>query len=366
MKLTPAKLTEKHNPSVDKESLDTYVDKAPFIRDLVEVRDLKKSRDTYLKGWLREAVDGVLHPHFSLGNVSSYRSGCSRPNLQNIPVRDADVKKLLRTAIIPSPGHQLLEADLKAAEVCVSACYHKDPVMIEYIKDPTKDMHRDMAMQLFFLGADQVTKDARYTAKNGFVFPEFYGSYWKQVAPAIWETLQKLGVSLTDGTPMFDHLKECGIKGYPDFERHVQEVEDNFWDRRFKVYSQWKLNTVEDYLRKGYLEFHTGFRISGPLDRKQIVNLPIQGSAFHCLLWSLTRLNQMAYQEGWKSKWVSQVHDSAICDLDPAEKEMVIARIKQVVTVYLPKHWKWIIVPMKIDIEIAPVNKPWFEKREEK
>lgn len=364
LKLNPTKFTDKNNASVDKDALDSLADKAPFVRKLVEVKEMKTARDVYLKGWLRESVNGLLHPMFSLSSVRSYRSSCSKPNLQNVPVRDEGKHKMLRTAIIPSPGNQLVEADYKRVEVSVAACYTKDPVLIKECKDTNVDMHRDTAMELFKLPQYEVSKGIRHTSKNGFVFPEFYGDYYKQVAPRIWETMEKQNLrTAKSNISLREHLANKGINTYEKFESHVQEVEDVFWNVRFKVYNKWKWDTYNDYLCKGYLDTLTGFRCSGPLDRKQICNYPIQCSAFHCLLWSLIRLNKIAQQQKWKSKLVLQIHDSVICDLYPPEKEMVIETIKRVTTKELPEQWPWIIVPLQVDMEITGIDEAWYYKK---
>ncbi len=299
-----------------------------------------------------------------IANEICVHNSCSRPNLQNVPVRDPEKQKMLRSAILPTPENQLMEADFKGVEVCASACVHKDPVLIDYIKDKTKDMHRDMAMELFILPSkEMVSKEARHASKNGFVFPEFYGDYYGQIAPALWDTMQRRNLKIANQeTTILQHLKIQGIKKYPDFEDHVKKIEHNFWNKRFKVYNKWKWDYFDLYLRRGYLETLTGFRCSGPLDKKQVCNYPIQSIAFHCLLWSLTRLVNIAEEEQWKSKIVLQIHDSAIFDLCPPEREMVIKTVKRVASVELPEHFSWICVPMSVDLDITPINGSWYEK----
>jgi len=68
---------------------------------LLEIRKLKKIKDTYLDSYLREQVDGIVHAFFNLNNVRSGRSGSSNPNLQNVPRRDEEAMHIVRRAIIP-------------------------------------------------------------------------------------------------------------------------------------------------------------------------------------------------------------------------------------------------------------------------
>jgi uracil-DNA glycosylase family 4 len=363
LKLKPKKYTNKQVPSTDKESIAAYAKQVKFLKIMQEIKKKKTAMD-FLKGWSRESVDGKLNPQFSLSVAETFRSACSHPNLQNIPVRDVDNQKLLRTAIKPSEGNQLLEVDFKGIEVCVSACYHKDPVMIAYIKDKSKDMHRDMAMQLFKLKKEEVSKPIRHLSKNGYVFPEFYGSYWKQVAPAVWDTIKEREPKTMDGIFLLDHLKQNGLGTLNLFTEHVKSVENDFWNRRFKVYAKWKEDRCNEYIKKGYLETLTGFRCSGPLKKNQIVNFPIQGSAFHCLLWTLIQLHKKIKKYKFKSEICSQVHDSLIINLVPEEKEEIFSSLKNIITKKLPEHFPWIIVPMELEAEITPIDGSWYDKKE--
>ena len=148
----------------------------PELELILKVRKLKRVRDTYLLAFEREQVNGYIHPFFNLHLVTTYRSSSDHPNFQNIPKRDEESMQLCRRALYPRPGHQLLEIDYSGLEVRIAACYHKDPTMLEYIRNPKSDMHGDMAKQIFLL--NDFNKEThgvlRQAAKNVFVFPEFY------------------------------------------------------------------------------------------------------------------------------------------------------------------------------------------------
>ncbi len=138
--------TEKGGLKLDVEVLDKI--DHPFIRLYSQYLKLDKLQGTYLRGIKSQLCRGYLHPFFNLHKVITYRSSSDSPNFQNLPIRDSEIAKLLRTAFIPRPGHLIIENDFKGIEVCASVCYNLDPVLISYIKDPTKDMHRDCAMRL--------------------------------------------------------------------------------------------------------------------------------------------------------------------------------------------------------------------------
>jgi len=247
-------------------------------------------------------------------------------------------------------------------------------VMMKYIADPSKDMHRDMAMECFMLSREQVTKQLRFYAKNCFVFPEFYGSYWRQVAPNLWDSCRNLETA--DGVRVEDHLADQGINGLGEhssnyktgriastgFYEHVRNVENDFWGRRFKVYAEWKKRWFDKYQHTGWFPTKTGFRCSGLMKRNDVINYPVQGSAFHCLLWSLIRL--VRWTKGRRSKIVGQIHDSIIADVHQSELDEYIETARQVMTVDLRKAWPWIVTPLDIEVEASDTN--WWEKKEMK
>jgi DNA polymerase I len=343
----------------------------PFVKDYLRMEKLKKADATFLNGIEREMVDGFLHPVFSLNMARTYRSSSDSPNFQNFPVRDADIGKLIRRCFVPRPGGVLVEMDYGGIEVKVAACYHKDPVMLEYIHDPTKDMHRDMAAQIYCIEPEQVSKKARYCAKNQYVFPEFYGSYWGQCAPHLWDSIAKHGLEV-DGVSIKKLLRRKGIKllgempeqGSPKpgtFLRHVQEVEQDFWGVRFKVYDRWKKRWWDDYMKRGGFKTLTGFWIEGVMGRNDVINYPVQGSAFHCLLWSLIRLQRELRWGKMRALIVGQIHDSIVADVPADELDDFLPLAKRIMTEEIRKHWKWIIVPLDIEAEVSESN--WFEKK---
>jgi DNA polymerase-1 len=363
-------------PTVDVEVLSAL--KIPFVDKLLEVERCKKVRSTYLRGILREVdSDGFLHPFFNLHIPVTYRGSSDHPNFQNMPIRNPEYAELIRRAFIPrSPNHYLVEADYKGIEVCAAACYNQDPVLIEYIKDPSKDMHRDMALECFLLNKRQVDKKIRQTTKNSFVFPEFYGNIYTACATDLWNDIDRYNLKLPNGIGLKKHLRKFGIKRLGDcdpktdpkagsFEKLIYEVEQDFWTNRFFEYAEWKRKWYSDYQSRGYIDTLTGFRQEGIFKRNEIINYPIQGSAFHCLLWSLIQLVKTELRKyKLKSKIIGQIHDSIVGDVPNGELRDYIQLLQEVMVDKLRKHWKWIIVPLTVEFEVAPKGKSWFEKKE--
>ncbi len=345
----------------------------PFVKQLIAVEKLKKLRSTYLLGVLRETVDGILHPFYNLHLARTYRSSSDSPNFQNLPIRDPQLAKLLRRAFIPRKGRILVEVDYERVEVNVGACYHLDPTMLNYISDPSTDMHRDACMECFKLTQEQVSKGARSLTKNQFTFPEFYGSYYPNVARGLWDGIDSFSATRADGMGLKECLAEQGITRLGacnpkqpaengTFERHIQEVERCFWDVQFAVYAQWKKDEFAEYQRKGWMKSLTGFVYQGIYKRNKVANYKIQGSAFHCLLWSLIRVVRWLRKSKMKTRVIGQIHDSLLLDVVKDELDDVLAGVRRITLDELRKAWRWIVVPLGIDIEGSDRN--WFEKKE--
>jgi DNA polymerase I-like protein with 3'-5' exonuclease and polymerase domains len=368
-KLTPATNTVSGQGSTDEEALTML--NIPELNDLLQIRKLKKIRDTYLEAFVREQVDGWIHPSFNLHLVQTYRSSSDSPNFQNIPKRDKEAMLICRKALLPRPDHQLLEMDFGSLEVRIAAAYHKDPMMLKYITDPTTDMHKDMAQQIFCI--DRLDRSLpehkmlRDATKNGFVFPQFYGDYYKNCAHNLaigWGKLTNskwkpgTGIKMPEGT-LADHLISQGIKSYSQFEEHIRVIEKDFWENRFRIYNRWKEKWWKMYQKNGYVDLLTGFRCSGLMRKNEVINYPVQGSAFHCLLWSFIQTDKIMLKEKWDTKIIGQVHDSLILDVAPDELSHVVNTIKNVTCVDLPKAYSWINTPLDIEADVSGVNQSW-------
>ncbi len=369
--------TESGRPSTDEAALQKFDN--PFVDKLVRMLKYEKALGTFLKGIEKEVVGDRLHPFFNLHTVRTYRGSSDSPNFQNFPVRDKEIAELIRRMFIASPKSVLVENDFKGIEVSCSACYHKDENFISYITTPGKDMHRDMAAQIYCLEPGQVSKDARYGAKNKFVFPQFYGDYYIACAKSLWEWIDKGKLKREDGISLKQHLVGHGITELGDFDpdkdeggrpqpgtfqHHLKEVENDFWNKRFRGYGQWRKDWYAAYLEKGYFDLLSGFRIYGNFSRNQTTNYPVQGSAFHCLLWTLIQVNKALHRYKMKSKVVGQIHDSLIGDVREDELKDYLELVEHTVSVRLRKHYPWLIVPMEVEVEISP--RSWWEKKEVK
>jgi DNA polymerase I-like protein with 3'-5' exonuclease and polymerase domains len=108
----------------------------------------------------------------------------------------------------------------------------------------------------------------------------------------------------------------------------------------------------------------TGFRCSGVMSFNDCINYPVQGAAFHCLLFSFIRLDEIIQREQWQSRLIGQVHDSMVSDTHPSELKHVAKTIVRVTCKELPAAWKWINLPLSVDADICDIDAPWSEKHE--
>ena len=370
-KIKPASKTKKSDKGSTTEDALASLG-IPELDILLKIRKLKKLRDTYLESFIRENNDGVIHPVFNLNFVVTYRSSASDPNFQNIPKREKEAMTITRNCLIPRKGHQLMEVDFGQLEVRIAACYHNDPTMLKYLRDPTTDMHRDIAMQVFKLSkydkANSTHSTLRKAAKNGFVFPQFYGDYFKPCAINMGHKWCRLpngkwkkgqGPELKPGYHLSDHMISKGIRSMDDFISHIKTIEAHFWNKRFPVYKEWKTKHWELYQKNGFVDLLTGFRCRGVMSENDAINYPIQGAAFHCLLWSYIRIDSILEQKKLKSKLIGQIHDAIVLDVHPDEVVQVMTICKQVMTVDLPNTWKWINVPMEVEFDLGEVDVSW-------
>lgn len=347
--------------------------KIPFVEKYFEAKKLDKALNTFLMGTKREIVDGFVHPFQNLHTAESYRPSVDSPNYANQPVRNKTIAKIVRSAVVSRFGDdgELLEADFESHEVKTSCFYHKDANFIKYVTGGG-DMHHDTAKDIYLLSESEIEgKDTRYAAKNKFVFPGFYGAYYITMTPDLWDAMDELSLVTKLGIPMQEHLRKRGIKtrGQCDpqqepvtgtFEAHVRKCQELFW-ARFPTYVQWKEDWWRAYQRDGGFHTLSGFTNKGIFRRNQVLCDANQGTAFHCLLWSLIRLRWEMLRKKMRSKIVLQIYDSQLIDCHKSETDDIKEMVKRISTIAVAQAWRWITVPLSIEFQICEGN--WYEKR---
>jgi len=372
---------------VNKTVLEKLRTELPFLKDFQDIERLKYTKATYFAGIQRELIrhhkDWYVHPSYNLNTVITIRSSCNAPNFQNIPVRNPVIAEMVRKCYIPPDGWYFVEVDFEQLEVKISYCYHKDPTMGKYLNENV-DYHRQFASRIFMADEDQISKNARYAAKNMFTFPQFYGSVYFQCAEALWNSMDVLdGMRLMKegddpknptGRSLRNHLERKGItklgKCDPQintrtgtFEHHIKQLEKTLWEDEFPVYNEWKRTWYDKYLRDGGFMMKTGFAVNAFLKRNDVINYPVQGPAFHCMLKCLIKISKWLRKYKMKSKMVGEIHDSAQFVCPHNELQDVLTYCHWVMTVWLPRELKWIIAPMETETEVSPRGESWYAKK---
>ena len=356
----PPVLTDKGNRSVDEKALKKI--NSLFCQNLLKLRKLIKLRSTYMAQFKRFSFNGKIHPSFGLNIPVTFRSQSDTPNLQNIPKHDKFSKKACRRGIIPRIGGGLLSSDFSGIEVGISACYNKDKNLIKYVTDEGTDMHRDTAMDIWMLPKSEITQDIRFSGKSGWVFPQFYNSYYVNCAIDLWDTY--LDLETMSGETLKKHMAKKGIRDLDSFTAHCKKVEGKFWGERFRTYKLWKDQINKEYQRKGYLETYFGFQFTGYMSRNECCNYQTQGTAFHCLLWTLLEVEREIKRKRMRSLLVGQIHDDMMTDYVENELKEIIEIIDYFGTERIREVHPWIIIPLKIDHEISGIDGNWAEMDE--
>lgn len=353
-----------------------------WTKALIEWRQINKITGTYIAQFEREIdTNGRMHPSFTLHIARTYRSSSKDPNFQNIPNRDKDAKAATRKGIIPSKGRRIATVDLGSHEVRVAAILSQDPKLMWYCSQSDSDMHLDVATRIWDVDKELVTKEIRFHSKSGFVFAEFYGSYYVNCAVNMWEWCADL--KLKDGTSLRKHLKEVGIlsgssKGMTKMKirgriqtisthlaqliDHMKEVEKWFWEE-FSALREWQFNLIDTYQRKGWVEMPFGFKRNDLMGNNEVINSSIQGTAFHILLWLFIEMNKICKRD-FESDVCGQIHDEIVFDLCDHELQDILNISERLVTKDIVKAHPWINVPLIAEPEVTEIDESWFYKKE--
>lgn len=345
-----------------------------YVTEFLRLQKFQKLKTTYLDTLEREWVDGRVYCSLNLHNVKSFRGSADSPNLNNLPSRNAGITKYVKSVISPPEGHYLVEIDYSALEVHVAACYHRDPTMIDNLNSGY-DIHTSVSKQCYryddawIKGNVKLAKELRTAAKSDAVFSWFYGNYYIDVALRLWKTAVR--------TNMLDYLASQGIKrlgveydhkeqkwveqsGPDAMVTHIKAVEFDFWKVRYPQYDQWRRDWYKAYEQKGFFETLTGFTWWGAEKRNFVINAPVQGSAFHCLLQSIIDIDAEITKRRMDSRLFLEIHDSLLAIVPKHELHDFVGMAKEIMTTKLRAKWPWLILPLKVETEISNVS--WFDK----
>lgn len=297
----PAKKKTKSGYSTGAEVLESLKYAHPAVSLLLNYRQLAKLKSTYADGLVTcVAADGRIHSTFNQTEARTGRISSSEPNLQNIPVRTKEGKRLRKYFIAP-PGKVLCDADYSQIELRVLASIANDENMINAFSGGT-DIHTATAAQVFGLPEEMITPELRSRAK-AVNFGIVYGI-------GAFSLSKDIGVTRAEA----DRYIKNYLASYPSVAAYME-------------------NTIEQAKKTGYVTTYYGRRRYLPelsnsngnlraFGERVARNAPIQGTAADIIKIAMIRVYERLKAEQPDARLILQVHDELIveCDEENAEK----------------------------------------------
>lgn len=306
------------------------------VKFILDYRQLAKLQSTYIEGLMKEVhpEDGKVHTTFQQALTSTGRLSSTNPNLQNIPIRLEEGRKI-RQAFVPSHEDWVLfAADYSQIELRVLAHISKDPNLVDAFKQGM-DIHTRTAMDVFHVAADEVTSNMRRTAK-AVNFGIVYGI-------SDYGLSQNLDITRKEAAEFIERYFQVfpGVK---------QFMEDIVQEAKLKGYVTTILN------RRRYLPDITSrnFNLRSFAERTAM-NTPIQGSAADIIKKAMIDMAHRLKQEGLQTKLLLQVHDELIFEAPKEEIEILERIVPEVM-----EHAFELEVPLKVDFSYGPT---WYDAK---
>lgn len=331
----PGKKMKSGQYSTDEEILSELAVNNPICADILAHRGLMKLKSTYVDALpaLVNPRTGRVHSNFNQALVASGRLSSQNPNLQNIPIRTAEGRKV-REAFIPRDAeHIIVSADYSQIELRLIAEISGDEAMLHAFQK-NLDIHTATAAGVYGVPLDQVTSDQRRAAKT-VNFSIIYGAGASNLS-------QQLGIKRTEAKELIDNYfrQYSGLRGYMtsivEFARAHGYVETMLGRRR--------------YLR----DINSGNGMMRSMSERVAINTPIQGSAADLIKVAMINIREAMRAGGFKSQMILQVHDELVFDVRKDELERMKPLIVEKMTTALPN----LKVPILVEIG---VGENWLE-----
>ena len=316
--------------------LEQLEGKHPIIEKLLLYRQLKKLDSTYIEGLLKviDKENQKIHTRFNQALTQTGRLSSIEPNLQNIPIRIEEGRKI-RQAFIPSEeGWKILAADYSQIELRVLAHIAKDEKLQQAFKDDM-DIHTRTAMEVFHVSEDEVTSDMRRQAK-AVNFGIVYGI-------SDYGLSQNLGITRKEAKIFIDRYLESyeGVKQY--MKDIVQQAKQDGY-----------VTTLLH--RRRYLPEITSrnFNLRSFAERTAM-NTPIQGTAADIIKLAMVELDKQIKENNLSSRLLLQVHDELILEVPENELEETQQLVVKVMEQALE-----LAVPLKVDVSYGET---WYDAK---
>ncbi|MCM3635362.1 MULTISPECIES: DNA polymerase I [Paenibacillus] len=307
----PAKKKTKTGYSTDAEVLEELAPYHPIVQHILDYRQLSKLQSTYIEGLLKEIREetGHIHTYYRQTIAATGRLSSQFPNLQNIPIRLEEGRKI-RKAFVPSePGWSIVAADYSQIELRVLAHISGDERLKEAFNH-NLDIHTKTAMDVFGVTADQVDSNMRRSAK-AVNFGIVYGI-------SDFGLSQNLGITRKEASQFIEQYFNVfsGVRKYMD--DIVAEAKQNGY-------------IVTLLERRRYVpDIHASNYNIRSFAERIAMNTPIQGSAADIIKLAMVRMNDELKQRNLQSRMLLQVHDELVFEVPPNELELMKELVPQV------------------------------------
>ena len=312
--------------STDSSVLDALMDQHPMIDKILRFRALKKLISTYLDGLepLISPETGRIHTHFNQMVTSTGRLSSSDPNLQNIPIRTEQGRKI-RSIFIPGDGYDyIVSGDYSQIELRLLAHLSQDPTMIDGFQKG-QDIHRRTASEVFGIPWDEVTPEARSHAK-AVNFGIIYGISDFGLARNISISRQKAKEYIESYFARYSTIHDY-MNGLIESAKQSGMAVTMFGRRR----------TLPDINSKNFTRRSFAERTA--------MNTPIQGSAADIIKLAMNAVQEEIEKRQLKSRLLVQVHDELVLEVPAGEKEEIEKLLKDTM-----EHIVDLSVPLVVDI----------------
>ena len=293
--------------STDEEVLEKLAEDYPLPAKLLEHRSLSKLKGTYTDklAQLANPKTGRVHTHYAQAVAITGRLSSNDPNLQNIPVKTAEGRRV-REAFVAPAGSVIASADYSQIELRIMAHISEDEALLRAFRDGL-DVHRATAAEVFGVALEQVSSEQRRYAKV-INFGLIYGM-------SSFGLAKNLGIETKAAAAYIDRY----FQRYPGVKNYMDET-------RMLAKSQGYVETV--FGRRLYLpEINSpnGPRRAGA--ERAAINAPMQGTAADLIKLSMNAVQQALDAEQRATKMIMQVHDELVFEVPEAEIEWVRTEI---------------------------------------
>ena len=296
--------------TTDAESLDWLMAKTghPLIAHLLRIRETSKLLTTVEGLITATAQDGRIHTNFQQTVAATGRLSSTNPNLQNIPVRTEEGRRIRDCFISHPPYVALLTADYSQIEMRIMAHLSKDERLIEAFKSG-EDLHSTVASLVFGVKPADVDPEMRRQIKAM--------SYGLAYGLSSYGLAQQLDLSPGDAAALMDKYYER-FGGIRDYLKSVVK------EAATKGYTETILG------RRRYLpDLTSDIRARREVAERMALNAPIQGSAADIIKVAMISVISRIKREGLKSRMLLQVHDELICEVAKGEEETLSTLIRE-------------------------------------